>query len=247
MENPTYIALSRLMSQQRAMDVVANNIANADTPGYKTQHVQFSDWLLRTGEQPSLGGESTVAFTQDRATWRDSSPGSLTHTGEPLDLALESGGYFQVQTGNGIRLTRAGRFAIQSDGTIGDSAGNPLLDDAGSPIHVGANDRQITVSADGTIETENGRLGKIGIVAASDENQLAPEGSHLFRADAPTSPMGQPRIVQGALESSNVQPITEMTRMMQMEREFQFMTQFVQGESDRQQSAVDTLTAAPQS
>ena len=246
MENPTYIALSRLMSQQRAMDVVANNIANADTPGYKTQHVQFSDWLLRT-EEPSEGGEGTLAFTQDRATWRDSSAGALTHTGEPLDLALGGTGYFQVQTGNGIRLTRAGRFAIQSDGTVGDSAGNPLLDDRGTPIRIGANDRQITVSANGTIQTENGTLGKIGVVTPDDENHLVPEGSHLLRADTPTNPLGQPQIVQGALESSNVQPITEMTRMMQMEREFQFMTQFVQSESDRQQSAIDTLTTTPQS
>lgn len=246
MENPTYIALSRLMSQQRAMDVVANNIANADTPGYKTQHVQFSDWLLRTQEPASQGGEPTLAFTQDRATWRDTAPGALTHTGDPLDLALGGAGYFQVQTSNGIRLTRAGRFAVQADGTVGDSAGNPLLDDGGSPIHLSANDRQITVSADGTIQTENGRAGKVGIVTPTDPNRLVSEGSHLLRADTPTNPMATPQVVQGALESSNVQPITEMTRMMQMEREFQFMTQFVQSESDRQQSAIDTLTTTPE-
>ena len=247
MENPTYIALSRLMSQQRAMDVVANNIANADTPGYKTQHVQFSDWLLRTQGASSPAGENTLDYTQDRATWRDDAPGALTHTGEPLDLALGGAGYFQVQTSNGIRLTRAGRFAIQADGTVGDSAGNPLLDDGGGPIHLGANDRQISVSANGTVESENGPIGKIGIVTPTDPNRLIPEGSHLLRADTATAPLGQPQVVQGALESSNVQPINEMTRMMQMEREFQFMTQFVQSEGDRQQLAIDTLTATPQS
>ena len=247
MENPTYIALSRLMSQQRAMDVVANNIANADTPGYKAQHVQFTDWLLRTQGPTAASGEDTLEFTQDRATWRDDTPGALTHTGEPLDLALGGAGYFQVQTSNGIRLTRAGRFAIQADGTVGDSAGNPLLDDGGSPIHVGATDRQISVSANGTIESENGRIGKVGIVTPVDSNRLVPEGSHLLRPDTKTSPFDQPQVVQGALESSNVQPINEMTRMMQMEREFQFMTQFVQSEGDRQQSAIDTLTTTPQS
>ena len=247
MENPTYIALSRLMSQQRAMDVVANNIANADTPGYKTQHVQFSDWLLRTNGIRSPDGESEVDYTQDRATWRDDAPGALTHTGEPLDIAIGGSGYFQVQTSNGIRLTRAGRFATQADGTVGDTAGNPLLDEGGSPIHVGASDRQISVSADGTIGSENGPIGKIGIVIPIDSKRLVPEGSHLFRADTATAPLAQPQVVQGALESSNVQPITEMTRMMQMEREFQFMTQFVQSEGDRQQSAIDTLTTTPQS
>lgn len=246
MENPTYIALSRLMSQQRAMDVVANNIANADTPGYKSQHVQFSDWMLHTQGAVPTGGEDALDFTQDRATWRDDTPGALTHTGEPMDLALGGAGFFQVQTSNGIRLTRAGRFAVQSDGTVGDSAGNPLLDDGGHPIRVGATDRQINVSSNGTIASENGPIGKVGIVTAADANRLVPEGSHLLRADTATTPLGQPQIVQGALESSNVQPITEMTRMMQMEREFQFMTQFVQSEGDRQQSAIDTLTTTPQ-
>ena len=228
------------------MDVVASNIANADTPGYKTEHVQFSDWLLRTQEAPAEGGESTLAFAQDRATWRDNAQGTFTHTGEPLDLALSGEGYFQVQTSNGVRLTRSGRFAVQSDGTVGDSSGNPLLDDSGNPIHVGANDRQITVSADGTITTENGRLGRVGVLTPPHANPQITAGSHLFRPDTPTNPTTQPRMVQGAIESSNVQPIAEMTRMMQMEREFQFMTQFGQSESDRQQTAIDTLTVTPQ-
>lgn len=244
MENPTYIALSRMLSQQRMMDVVANNVANSDTPGFKAEHVQFSDWLLKA--RGTAGDERTLAFSQDRATWRDLSPGTLTHTGEPLDLALGGDGYFSVKTGNGVRLTRAGRFTVGTDGTIQDVAGHPLLDDGGNTITVSASTGEITVAADGTISSGTSRIGKVGIVNVSDPGRLSAEGSHLFRADAPTSTLAAPRIVQGALEGSNVVPVLEMTRMMQTEREFQFVSQFVQGEGDRQQSAIDTLTAAPQ-
>src|ERR1700709_2587793 len=104
------LAASRLVAQQRAMDVTANNIANANTPGYRTERVQFSDWIdsqTGTAQTPGVRG---ISYSQDRATYREAQPGSLTHTGNPFDLALGSDGYFTVSTKNGPRLTRDGRF-----------------------------------------------------------------------------------------------------------------------------------------
>ena len=106
------------------MDVIAGNIANANTPGYKAERTQFSDWLSRQSTPP----ERTIAFTQDRATWREQQSGTLTHTGNPLDLALTSNGYFTVSTPRGPRLTRDGRFGLLPSGTVADSAGDALLD-----------------------------------------------------------------------------------------------------------------------
>ncbi len=242
MENPTYIALSRLDAQQRTMDVIAGNIANANTVGYKAERVLFSDFLVgQKGVHTAPGGE-VLAFTQDRATYRDQSAGSLTQTGNPLDLALAGSGYFTVQTANGTRLTRAGRFALQTDGTVADASGNALLDSGGSPIQLPAGESRIQIASDGTISGENGRIAKIGVVEVSDTNRLFPEGGKLFRSDAPSQPATQPKVVQGAVEESNVQPINELTQMMQAERDFQFVTQFVQSESDRQQSTIDKIT-----
>ncbi len=242
MENPTYIALSKLDAQQRTMDVIAGNIANANTVGYKAERVLFSDFLVKQKDTRTAPGGEVLSFTQDRATYRDHSAGSLTQTGNPLDIALGSSGYFSVQTVNGTRLTRSGRFGLLADGTIADASGNALLDTGGGRIQLPAGDSRIQIAADGTISGEAGRIAQVGVVDVSDVNQLVPEGGKLFRADIPPQPAIQPKIVQGAVEESNVQPITELTHMMQTERDFQFVTQFVQSEAERQQNAIDKIT-----
>lgn len=239
MELPSTIALSYVMAQSRAMDVTATNLANAATPGFKSGHMLFTDWLPRT---PGLRGGERVAYVQDRATYRDAAPGTLTHTGNPLDLALGGDGFFTVQTPRGPRLTRAGRFAPQPDGTVADDAGEALLDTGGQPIRVGPADTSLTVSADGTIQSENGPLGRVGVVQPDDPMKLQPEGATAFRSDGTTGPVAQPRIVQGAVEDSNVHPVAEVTRMMAGLRAFQFASQFVEAESTRLQSAIDKIT-----
>ena len=246
MENPTYIALSRLMAQQRTLDVIANNIANSNTPGFKAERVLFSDWLLPARGSLASEGEQKIAFVQDKATWRDQAPGSITHTGDPLDLAIGTAGFFSVRTPEGVRLTRSGRFTLQNDGTIVDSSGNALLDDAGTAVVVPSGQADVTIAGDGTISTSQGRLGKVGVVTPADPNRLSAEGNHLFRSDTPTSPVAEPGIVQGGIESSNVSPMIEMTRMMQLQREFQFVTQFTQSEADRQQDTITKMIQEPQ-
>ena len=235
------IALSRLAAQQRTMDVIANNIANANTPGFKAERVQFSDWLTPQSVGGAPRGEHNVAFTQDRATWREQQAGTLTHTGNTFDLALTSDGYFTVNTPNGPRLTRDGRFGLMPNGTVSDGAGNALLDTNGQPIVVSETDTQVTIAGDGTVSSENGQLGKVGIVRPDDRMQLTAEGNTLFRSASPTTAVTTPGVVQGSIEDSNVQPVLETTRMIDGLRQFQFITQFVQAESDRQQSAIDKL------
>ena len=237
----TAIALSRLMAQERALAVTANNLANANTPGYKTTRVLFSDWLDRQSDTNAPPGGQTIAFTQDRATWRDQDPGAISRTGNPLDVALTGAGYFTVATPRGPRLTRDGRFSLAPDGGLTDSSGDKVLDTTGQPIQLSPADTVITIAADGTISSENGQLGQIGVVRVTKPMDIKAEGGTLFAATAPTTPLKTPTMVQGAVEGSNVQPVLELTRMMTTEREFQFVTQLVQAESDRQQSAIDKL------
>ncbi|HUZ62221.1 MAG TPA: flagellar hook basal-body protein [Acetobacteraceae bacterium] len=242
MELSTYIATSRLVAQSHAMDVIANNIANADTPGFKAGRMLFSDWLSRqTGARTPAGGQ-TLAYTQDRATWLDMRPGTLQQTGNPLDLALGGNGFFTVQTGNGLRLTRAGRFGLLPDGTVADSAGNPLLDTAGRPIQIDTTtDTGLAIASDGTISSRAGVVGRIAVVRPQDPMRLKAEGSQLFAANTPILAVSTPRIVQGALEESNIQPVKELTRMMNDSQQFQFVVQFVQAEDTRRQSAIDKI------
>lgn len=244
MQLPTYIALSRLVAQQRALDVTAMNLANAGTPGFKAERVVFSDWISRQAPGDGGVGARSVAFTQDRATYREQQPGTLEHTGNPLDLALTGNGFFSVETSQGPRLTRAGRFSPAADGRLADSDGNALLDTAGRPIRITGQEARLTISGDGTISSESGTIGKIGVVEPADVNRMSAEGGRLLLANTPTTPVKAPQIVQGAVEASNVQPILELTRMMAGLRSFEFTSQFVQSEGERQQAAIDKLTQA---
>jgi flagellar basal-body rod protein FlgF len=241
MDNATTIALSRLVAQTRALDVLANNVANMNTPGYHAERTIFADWLWREhGNEPPGGG--VIAYTQDRATYRDHQPGEIDHTGNPLDLALAGAGYFTVLTKQGPRLTRAGHFSIGGTGTLVDEQGNPLLDVAGKPLQVTTADTQISVAADGTLSSENGLIGKIGVVRAADPNKLTAEGGWLLNATATTTaPLADPKIVEGAVENSDVQPTLEITRMMDALRSFQMVVQFIQAEADRHQGAIERI------
>lgn len=242
MQNITTIALSRLIAQQQAMNVLADNIANASTPGFKAEHVLFGEWVDRQqGASPPHGGRP-ISFVETKGSWRDLREGAFRHTGNPLDLALGSDGYFTVLTPRGPRLTRGGRFTLSPDGTIVDGEGNALLDTTGQKLHLASTDTRISIAGDGTVSSQNGMIGRIGVVRPTNPQLITAEGNTLFRADTPTIPVAQPKLVQGAIEQSNVQPILEMTRMMTMLRDFQFVSQLVQSESNRHQAAINSLT-----
>lgn len=242
MDNATNIALSRLVAQTRAMDVTAGNLANTTTPGYRAERMVFSDWLSRQRSGTPPGG-GTIVYTQDRATYRDRQAGPLSRTGNPFDLALSGDGFFTVLGPGGPRLTRAGHFDLGTDGTVVDEQGHALLDTTGKKLQITTADTRVSVAADGTVSSENGQIGKIGVVTAGDPNRLQAEGGWLLNAGATaTALLATPHIVQGAMEESNVQPAQEVTRMMNDLRTFQMVSQFVQTEADRQQNAIDRIT-----
>ncbi len=241
MDITTSLAASRLLAQQRALDITANNIANANTPGFRTERVVFSDFVDRQTQTASVPGVKGIVYTQDRATYREAQAGAITHTGNPFDLALSGDGYFTVATKNGPRLTRDGRFGPRPDGTLANGSGDAVLDVNGKPIRIPQTDTNVTIAGDGAVTTESGQIGKIGVVQPADPMKLRAEGATNFISDAPTAQVASPGIVQGAVEESNVQPVLEVTRMMDNERQFQFVTQLVQAEGDRQQSSIDKL------
>jgi flagellar basal-body rod protein FlgF len=215
MDNTSYVALSRQMTLERQMAVVAGNIANMNTHGFKTEHLLFEEVLERAG-QPGR-----VAFVQDVGLVRDLGPGALETTGNPLDLAINGEGYFAVETAAGPRFTRAGHFSLDGEGAIVTSGGHRLLDAGGAAIQLPPTVGGISIARDGTISTEDGIVARIGLVRFADDKRLGREGDSLLRTDQPPEPVAEPDIVQGRLERSNVQPILEMTRMMETVRAFQ--------------------------
>ncbi|NMJ41725.1 flagellar basal-body rod protein FlgF [Roseomonas sp. JC162] len=242
MDSPGYIILSRLTLQSRATQVLANNVANADTPGFRAHREVFGAFVARQSAAGQAPGMRETAFVQDRATWREMQSGSMQSTGNPLDLALTGEGFFAVETPGGERFTRAGRFTIGDGGRIVDMEGAALLSTAGAPIAVAPNDTRIEVTGDGTIRSENGVLGRIRVVRFDNPQALRAEGDrHFDAAGAQPEALERPGIRQGVLEGSNVQPIQEMTRLTAELREFQFAAQFAEREGERLSTAVERI------
>ncbi|WP_376091960.1 flagellar hook-basal body complex protein [Roseomonas sp. CCTCC AB2023176] len=242
MDNPGYIALSRLVAQNRATAVLAHNMANAETPGFRASRPVFAEHLdrQRNAEAPRGGRDLHMAW--DRATWRDATPGAVQTTGNPLDIAISGEGFFAVETPRGERFTRAGRFSLGPEGTVVDTEGNTLLDTRGNPLRVAAGDTRLTVRGDGTLSSENGEIGRIRVVRFGDPQRLVAEGDRVFAAPGQAAEaIERPALVQGALEGSNVRPVLEMTRLTAELRDFQFVAQMVEREGERIGAAVERI------
>ena len=241
MDSPGYIILSRLALQARSTQVLANNIANADTPGFRNAQPIFAEYVSRQRDVPSAQGPR-VSYAQDRATWRETRSGSLQTTGNPLDVAMTGDGYFAVETLRGERYTRAGRFAVGADGRLVDAEGNAVLGTGGAAIAIAAGDTRIEIMGDGTVRSENGTLGQLRVVRFENSQRLRAEGSRLYDAGGEEPrPVDRPAMAQGAFEGSNVSPILEMTRLTAELREFQLSVQFTEREGERMQTAVERI------
>ncbi len=244
MQIASLIAASRLIAEQDAMAVIADNLANANTPAYEAERMQFTDWLAPS-HQATPGTTGGIAFVEDRGTWRDRASGTFRRTGNPFDLAIGNpDAWFTVRTPRGVRLTRAGDFSLSANGTVVDRNGDALLDSAGRPITLASSDTGISIAADGTLSSvESGIVAQIGLARPTDPRAMTAEGGWLFNPNGATTPVGAPALVQGMLEDSNVQPILEITRMIDAERQFSFLADFVQAESDRRQTAMTKITS----
>lgn len=241
MEIPSLVAASRMLVEQNAMAVIANNLANASTPAYQSEQLRFSAWLAPN--EGDRAPESGVTYVATGETWRNRANGAFQKTGNPFDLAIGNpNAWFTVRTASGVRLTRAGAFSLSPTGTLVDQGGDPLLDANGAPITLSPNDTGIAIASDGTLSSrENGMIARIALVRPTNPQRMTADGGRLFAANGPTTVVAAPHLMQGMLEGSNVQPILEVTRMIEAERQFAFMAQFVQAESDRQQQTVQQV------
>ena len=244
MDSPGYIVLSRLIAQSRAAAVTANNVANADTPGFRAARPIFATVLERQMDVNAPRGGRDLAFNQDRATWREPAAGPIARTGNPLDLALSGvEGYFVVETPRGERYTRAGRFTLDAEGRVVDPEGHALLGTNGRPLRIAPGESRIEILGDGTLRTESGVTGTIRVVRFRDPQVLQAEGDRLFAAPPAATPetIERPGMVQGAVEGSNVRPVIELTRMTEDMRQFQFVAQMAEREGERLGTAVERI------
>jgi flagellar basal-body rod protein FlgF len=242
MDNAGYIVLSRLTSQQRAVAVTAHNLANADTPAFQASRPVFATFLNDVSRRDAPPGGHRLGFTWDRATWRDTQAGPVNRTGNPLDVAIASEGYFAVETVRGERYSRAGRFTIAPNGDMLDLNGHAMIGSDGRRVTIPRDATDIEIRGDGAILSADGPIGRLRVVRFENPQALRQEGERLFDANGEEPlPMERPGLVAGAVEGANVQPVMEITRLTAEMREFQLATQFVDREGERVQSAIDRI------
>jgi flagellar basal-body rod protein FlgF len=231
-----YVALTRQSGLAKELQSVANNVANLSTTGYRREGVIFAEEVQAL---PLEGG--SVAMTAARARYTDTAQGALQETGGTLDLAVEGSGYFMVMTPGGERLTRAGAFTRNAEGIVVTMDGHPLLDEGGGEIAIPFEARAINVAADGTISVDGAPAAKLGLVDVEDQTRLFREAGVLFRADAGTVPVENGRVLQGFLEQSNVNPVAEMARMVEVQRAYEYGQKLLDQEDNRIRLVVRTL------
>jgi flagellar basal-body rod protein FlgF len=241
MDNGIYVGLSRQMVLRRELDIVANNIANADTTGFKVES------LLEKTEpsEPAftLQGPRPVKFVGEDGVLRDFGQGGFRRTDAPLDVAIEGQGFFQVTTPQGPRYTRDGRFRLDDAGRLVTEGGSPVADDGGGEISLDPQKGAITIAQDGTITQGTERVGKLGVVNFTTLSTLEKTGDNLYRNTSNQQPQPNPdaNLRQGMLENSNVQPIQQITRMIEVSRAYEQMTKIVDSQAELSKSAVQRM------
>jgi flagellar basal-body rod protein FlgF len=237
MENSIYIGLARQMAMQRQMDVIANNLANMNTTAYQGERVMFEEYLMRAGRREQLSS------VQDYGLARDLRAGEFQATGNSFDVAISGRGFFVVDTPQGPRYTRNGHFSVDAQGRLVTAAGHPVLGQGGRPIQLGdERGAPPTIASDGTVSTSGGAtVGRIDLVAFDNEQALRKTGNGQFVAKDAPKPAADARLRQGMLESANVQPIVEMSAMIELSRAYQTNQRLIEQEHDRQRKAIERL------
>jgi flagellar basal-body rod protein FlgF len=227
MSSSIYTTLTRQQGLMQEMQVVANNLANASTTGYKSDRAVFTEYLVSTGNS---GDHSLSMGTLGGHTFQ-MEQGGLNFTGGRFDLAIQGEGFFMVETPQGQRLTRAGHFQLSGAGQLIDMQGNAVLGAGGNPINIPEDAGEVTFGADGTISGNGEIIDQVGIVLA--DGQLTRDSNSYFSAEGGTVQAQDAKLVQGALEQSNVSPVLEVARMIEVQRAYEAGQALLEREDQR--------------
>lgn len=240
MANSIYIAMSSALASQKRLDVVANNIANANTPGFRQQRVVFSEELVATFD----GRPSEKGFTAVAEASLDTEAGELEHTGNPLDVAIDGDGYFVMRGANGLMVSRAGTFRTAADGTLVDGSGMPVLggsiEDGLTPITTSPDGGRISVGADGTVAQGGTELARLAVVTSTGPGLSPTGGAHLSAPDGSLQSVDAPSVASGYVENSNVNPVRGMVELIEISHAYQ-TSQKLMNETRKLDRAVMTI------
>lgn len=242
MDVTLYVGLSHQVAMRRNLEIIANNIANMNTTAFKKEAVIFQEYMVQMRDTDTPVARN-VSYVQDKALIRDFTEGKFRPTDNPLDLALDGKNFFSVQLENGeIRYTRNGHFKISDDGVLVNSNGNPVLDQNNNVITFNPEEHEIDIAGDGTVSVNGrGAIARLGVVTFENLGQLEKVGDSLYSTSEEPQEATNFKVMRGMIEDSNVEPIIEMTNMVNVSRQYQTMAKLLEQQQDLHSKAINRL------
>ncbi|SIQ56193.1 flagellar basal-body rod protein FlgF [Rhizobium sp. RU20A] len=237
MQTGLYVALSSQVALERRINTLADNVANASTAGFRGTQVKFDEVLASTGA-------SRTAFVSPGEEYLDTNTGGFKQTGNSLDVAIKGDAYFQIQTPSGAALTRDGRFSMAPDGSLISTMGFPVLDIGGGPIQLNANGGEIRIGADGVIRQGEQQVAQIGLFEADFSRGFTRvQNSGIIPVAEPQAVVDNMAVgvAQGYIEESNVNPIQEMSQLINIQRAFDSISSLMRDTEQTFGKAIETL------
>jgi flagellar basal-body rod protein FlgF len=241
MDNALFVGLSRQINLRRELDIVANNLANVDTAGFKLESL-----MEKTNPGPPArthGAPGPVKFVLGDGVGRDFSQGGLRRTGAPFDLGIEGNAFFTVTTADGERYSRDGRFRLDDTGKLVTQDGNPVQGEGGGEIVIDPEKGPVQIAPDGVISQGIERVGKIGVVRFDNRSVLEKTGDNLFRNTANAAPVAAPdaQVRQGMLESSNVKAVVEVTKLIEITRAYERTAKMMDSAAELSRRSIERM------
>jgi flagellar basal-body rod protein FlgF len=242
MDNLSIAAVSGLQSRMVSLDMLANNLANSATGGYKSDSEYYGLYASEDSQNGVDGGIGTTLPVVERQ-WTDFSPGILQTTGNPLDVALPGKGFFAINGPGGTLYTRNGSLRVLASGDLGSSDGYPIQSVGGGTIHLQAA-KSVTITPDGSIQQDGQTVGQVAVVDFKTTNSLQKVGSTNFQNTDTTEipqPMANPGVQQGKLEGSNVGVAGGAMRLVGVMRQFEMLQKAIGISSDMDTKAIQEV------
>lgn len=242
MDTTLYLTLSHQSAAEKKLDVLANNIANSNTTGFRRETVAFDEWVTVIAGGSAPASVRSLSYSRLVGVTMDFSDGALRPTHNPLDVAVQGPGFLTVQNAAGDTLyTRNGHLTLNDSGQLSTTDGYLVLDDGGVTILIDPQAKQITIAKDGTISTDLGPVTKMGLVEFPNPAVLERRGASLFSASERPVPAESSVILQGMIENSNVNPVLEMTQLISVSRGYQAVANIMKNYQDLRDQAIREL------
>lgn len=237
MENSLYVGLSGQVALEAKMAIIANNVANMATPGYKGQNAVFKEYV---SDQRRM--KEDVSLVYDIGQYQMTDPGPIKVTGNSLDVALVGPGFFGIQTPEGTQYTRAGNFGLNALGQLINSRGSLVANRSGGTITIPDDAKYVSIDQTGAIYTDQGQVDQLMVSEFANYQKLDPQGNGLYKTDEAPQQATDTKVLQGKLEGSNVSSIVEMTRMIDVSREYQAVQNMMQNEHERMRTMIQRMS-----